>query len=78
MIANQRNPFMGLNNKICQNPVYWCRLHQVWLSDEDAKRKRCKEKPDFDMIGVHQCWNLKKGIFLDKNAGQDALNSVDL
>lgn len=51
---------MGLNNRVCQNPKYYCRLHRVWLSDGDVKKKRCKEKPDFDMIGVHLCKNLEK------------------
>lgn len=60
MRADARNPFMGLDNKICQNPVYWCRLHQVWLSGEDAKRKKCREKQDFDMLGKHKCGNLER------------------
>lgn len=55
LTANAKNPYMGLDNKICKNPTYWCRLHQVWLSDEDVKRKKCKNKPTFDMIGVHRC-----------------------
>ena len=55
MIADARNPFMGLGNKTCQNPEYWCRLHQVWLSEEDALQKKCKEKQDFDMLGTHRC-----------------------
>ena len=53
-IADQKHPFMGLN-KICQNPVYWCRLHQVWLSEEDVKWKRCKCRQTFDMIGTYWC-----------------------
>lgn len=60
LIADQKHPFMGLNNKICKNPTYWCRLHQVWLSEEDVGRKRCKNKPAFDMIGVHKCGNLER------------------
>ncbi len=60
MIADRKHPFMGLNNRVCQNPKYYCRLHRVWLSDGDVKKKRCKEKPDFDMIGVHLCKNLEK------------------
>lgn len=31
---------MGLDNKICKNPIYWCRLHQIWLSEDDAKKKQ--------------------------------------
>lgn len=59
-IADQRNPYMGLNNKICKNPTCWCRLHQVWLSEEDVKRKRCENKPTFDMIGVYPCRCLER------------------
>lgn len=59
-IADQRNPYMGLDNKICRNPVYWCRLHQVWLSEDDVKRKKCKRKPTFDMIGTYRCLCLER------------------
>ena len=58
--ADQRNPYMGLNNKICENPVYWCRLHQVWLSEEDVKKKKCLNKLTFDMISTYRCGNLVK------------------
>ena len=57
-IADARNPNMGLNNKICMDPKYWCRLHQVWLSESDVKRKHCKERPTMDMIGIRCCGNL--------------------
>lgn len=60
LIANAKNPYMGLDNKICKNPTYWCRLHQVLLSEEDVKRKKCKNKPTFDMIGVHRCGCLER------------------
>lgn len=59
-IAYQRHPFMGLDNKICKNPVYWCRLHQVWLSEDDVKKKQCKCKRTFDMVGTYRCGNLEK------------------
>lgn len=58
--ADTRNPFMGLNNKVCEKPKYLCRLHQVWLSVDDVKRKRCANKPTWDMIGVRLCTNLSK------------------
>lgn len=58
--ADQRNPYMGLDNKICKNPVYWCRLHEVWLSEEDVKKKRCLNKLTFDMINTYRCGNLVK------------------
>lgn len=59
-IADQRHPFMGLDNKICKNPAYWCRLHQVWLLEEDVKRKQCKNKSTFDMLGVYRCRCLER------------------
>ena len=59
-IADARNPNMGLNNKTCKCPKYWCRLHQVWLSESDVKRKKCKERPTMDMIGTRLCTNLVK------------------
>lgn len=62
LTADKGHPFMGLDNKTCKNPAYWCRLHKVWLSEEDVKRKRCKDKPTFDMIGTHRCWNLEKSF----------------
>lgn len=60
LIADRKNPFMGLDNKICKNPTYWCRLHQVWLSEADVKRRKYRKKPDFDMRGVHRCGNLER------------------
>ena len=66
-IADQRNPFMGLNNQICKNPVYWCRLHRIWLSEEDVTRKACKFKMDFDLFGTHRCGNLEKKARRNKN-----------
>lgn len=59
-IADKRNPFMGLDNKICRNPVYWRRLHQVWLSEDDVEWKHCKCKMAFDMIGTYRCSCLER------------------
>lgn len=59
-IADQGHPLTGLDNKICKNPTYWCRLHQVWLSEEDVERKRCKCKQAFDMIGTYKCGCLER------------------
>ena len=53
--ADTRNPWMGLHGKVCENPVYWCRFHEVWLSEEDAAKKKCLAKPTFDMISVRRC-----------------------
>lgn len=55
MRADSRNPYMGLNNTICKNPVWWCRLHQVWLSEEDVEKKHCMKKLTMDMMGFRNC-----------------------
>ncbi len=60
MTADSRHPFMGLDNKVCTSPAYWCRLHRVWLSEEDVERKKCMCKPTYDMIGVRRCGCLEK------------------
>lgn len=54
-IADGRNPRMGLNGVVCKDPVYWCRLHEVWLSEEDVARKQCRAKPTHDMLGAFRC-----------------------
>ena len=52
--------YMGLDNKICTSPRYWCRLHEIYLSQKDMERRNCKGKPTFDMIGVEKCRNLEE------------------
>ena len=54
-IADARNPLMGLDGVICKDPVYWCRMHEVWLSEEDVERKKCRCKPTYDMISTRRC-----------------------
>lgn len=53
--ADFRNPYMGIENRICKNPKYWCRLHQVWLSEEDAISRKCFCRPTYDLISVRKC-----------------------
>ena len=53
--ADARNPYMGLDNMICKDPVYWCRLHEVWLSEKDVQKKKCKERLTLDMIEARRC-----------------------
>lgn len=60
LTADSRHPNMGLDNKPCTNPTYWCRLHRVWLSEKDVERKKCKKKQTFDMIGNYRCRCLEK------------------
>ena len=62
-IAYAKNPNIGLNNKPCKNPKYWCRLHQVWLSEKDVEQKHCKSKQTFDMLGTMLCTNLVRKEF---------------
>lgn len=52
--ANKGNT-MGLNNKICVNPMYWCRRHEVFLSELDAERRHCRNKLTYDMRGYERC-----------------------
>lgn len=58
--ADTRCPNMGLYGIPCESPKYWCALHQVWLSEEDAKKKHCRQRPTMDMISTYQCGNLKE------------------
>lgn len=53
--ADDRNPYMGLDNKVCTEPKYWCRLHQVWLSEKDIKKKHCLCKMTADMMSTYRC-----------------------
>lgn len=58
--ADYRSPYMGLDNKVCECPAYWCRLHEIWLSEEDVLKKKCFCKPTFDMLGVRKCGNIER------------------
>lgn len=58
--AIKNKTFIGLHGKHCENPAYWCRLHEIYLSPDDVKKKRCRSRPTFDMIGTIVCGNLEK------------------
>jgi hypothetical protein len=60
--ADYRNPWMGFDGKVCENPVYWCRLHEVWLSESDVKQKKCLSKLTPDMMGIHKCNCIERRI----------------
>lgn len=49
------NPRMGLNNKLCKDPVAYCESKHVFLSATDVEFKKCKCKPTVDPIGVVRC-----------------------
>lgn len=63
LTADARNPRMGLNNTDCEDPVYWCRCHQIWLSEEDIEFKKCMAKPTLDMIATRKCGYLERKDF---------------
>ena len=50
--------YMGLNNQPCTAPRYYCTSHQIYLSEEDIKKKKCLCKPSFDMISTSKCNSL--------------------
>lgn len=62
--ASFRDPWMGLDGIVCEKPVFWCRLHEVWLSEEDTVKKKCAARQTPDMLGVRRCNCLEKR---DKN-----------
>lgn len=68
--ADSRNPRMGLNNRICKSPKYWCRLHEVWLSEEDVKRKQAGAG-DCIVVSVAEGPGTVKLVLVDGN-GQPA------
>lgn len=53
--ATARNPWMGLNGEVCKAPAYWCRWHEVWLSESDVALKKCLAKPTYDMLSTRKC-----------------------
>ena len=53
--ADTRNPWMGLDGIICANPAFWCRMHEVWLSEEDVAKKKCHTRLTYDMIATRKC-----------------------
>lgn len=59
--ADHRQPWMGLNGKVCTAPEYWCRLHEVWLSEDDVVKKKCLARPTFDMRGTYRCTSIDAG-----------------
>lgn len=53
--TKQDHPKMGLNNKICKNPVAYCKSKQVYLSESDIYNKKCRRKSTVDLIGFQRC-----------------------
>ena len=46
---------MGLDDKVCEDPKYFCLCHKVYLSDADVERKSCRHKMTPDMMGFVNC-----------------------
>ena len=59
--ADCHNPWMGLNGQICISPVYWCRLHEVWLSEADVAKKKCLARLSCDMRYTYRCLSIDEG-----------------
>lgn len=58
--ADSRNPWMGLNGVTCNDPVYWCRLHEVWLTEDDVSQKKCLAKLTYNMLETYRCRCLER------------------
>jgi hypothetical protein len=62
--ADFRNPWMGLDGVVCENPAYWCRLHEIWLSEDDVAKKKCLSRMSYNMLEIRKCNCLERK---DKN-----------
>jgi hypothetical protein len=58
--ADHRNPWMGLDGVVCKDPVYWCRLHEIWLSENDVELKKCLARLRPDMLSTYKCKCLER------------------
>ncbi len=47
--------FLGLFNKECSDPKFYCRCHGLFLSEKDVEMKKCYHKPTKDMISEMVC-----------------------
>ena len=47
--------YIGLYGKKIENPVFYCRSHEVFLASEDLEHKKCLCKPTKDMISAQKC-----------------------
>lgn len=59
--ADHHNPWMGLNGQICIAPAYWCRLHEVWLSEADVAKKKCLARLSYDMRYTYRRTSIDEG-----------------
>lgn len=53
--TNTTIKYIGLDNKECKNPAFYCRSKKVFLSQEDVEKKGCNVKPTADMISTRVC-----------------------
>jgi len=47
--------YIGLDNKECKTPKYYCKSHNIYLSEEDVNKKKCLCKLTPDMISERKC-----------------------
>ncbi len=42
--VDPNHPFVGLNNQVCSEPKHYCCIHDVWLSEEDSRKRHCRSR----------------------------------
>ena len=47
--------YLGLFDKECSDPKFYCRCHNLFLSESDVEFKKCYHKPTKDMISEMVC-----------------------
>jgi hypothetical protein len=70
--------YIGLDGKPCTNPVYYCRSHQLYLSEKDVEVKGCLCKPTYDMIYFRRCkWLVNKDTYeIEKQEQNDRIKKI--
>lgn len=59
---------IGLDNKVCKDPKYFCMCHKIYLSDDDVQAKHCRHKLTRDMIAYQNCnWLIDADEYARKN-----------
>ena len=64
--------YIGLYGKKIENPAYYCRSHNIYLTEEDVKLKKCLCKTTSDMISTRHCKWLEK---MDEHKEENLLRS---
>lgn len=53
--SDKNNAQMGLNNKKCNSPKYFCLSKKIFLSADDVATKSCFHKVNADMLSEQKC-----------------------